>query len=354
MAKKKLKRRPIGISPAALVHVGESKLEKTKIELIRYNANSCQEIWFEQATDIKKSDIVKGSVNWLNVYGLSDITSIEQIGNAFSMNRFLLADLLDTKLRSKTEEQDGHLSISIKAPHWDESIINFETEQISFVMGDDFIICFQEKEGDLFDSIRERIRLGKGTVRQRESGYLLFLLMDVIIDHFLVIIDKTQDILDELQLIINANPREPDFLRTQHVKTELMQIRKAVLPIRESISQLNHAEEKYFSLSTEKLFDHLISNITDCLESVEIQREMIATMSDIYFSRQNGKMNEIIKWLTIMSTIFIPLSFIAGVYGMNFSYMPELSWHYGYPAIISLMVIVVLGLLYFLRRKRWI
>lgn len=352
--KKKIKRRPIGVSPAALIHVGEPKLEKTKIELIRYNVDSFQEIWFENASDLKQSDFIRKSVNWLNVYGLSDITSIEAIGNAFSMNKFLLADLLDTKLRSKTEEQDGHLSVSIKAPFWDETINNFDTEQISFVLGDDFLICFQEKEGDLFDSIRDRIRLGKGTVRQREAGYLLFLLMDVIIDHFLVILDKTQDTLDDLQITINANPKEVDFLKTQHMKTELMQIRKAVLPIRESISQLAHAEENYFSPSTDKLFDHLVSNVTDCLESVEIQREMIATMADIYFSRQNGKMNEIIKWLTIMSTIFIPLSFVAGVYGMNFSYMPELSWHYGYPAVISLMVLMVLGLLYFLRKKRWI
>lgn len=354
MRKRKFKRRPIGVSPAALIHVGEKKLDKTKIELIRYNAPSCQEIWFENASDLQKTDILRDHVNWLNVYGLSDVTSIELIGNAFSMNKFLLADLLDTKLRSKTEEQDGHLSISIKAPTWDDNVLNFDAEQISFVLGQDFLICFQEKEGDLFDSIRERIKQGKGTVRQREPGYLLFLLMDVIIDHFLVILDKTQDTLDSLQISINANPREVDFLKTQHMKTELMQIRKAVLPIRESISQLTHTEESYFSGATEKLFDHLISNVTDCLESVEIQREMIATMSDIYFSRQNGKMNEIIKWLTIMSTIFIPLSFIAGVYGMNFTFMPELSWHYGYPAVIALMVIVVIGILFFLRKRRWI
>lgn len=355
MAKnKKLKRRPIGISPLELVHVGNKNVENTKIELFRYNIDGVDELWCDEKQGIKTDDILDKHINWVNIYGLDSIATINSIGEVFNINKLLLADLLDTKLRSKADVQDGQLSLNLKVPIWDATLTKFETEQITFVLGDNFLLCFQEVDGDLFNPIRERIRLGKGTVRQKESGYLFFLLVDVVIDYYLELLDKSQDYLDTLESKIYDRPVEADFVKTQQLRNELNDIRRALLPLREAISKIEYIAKQHFSENTLKLFSHLLSNIADCLESLDIQRETIKSIADIYFSRQNSKMNEIIKWLTIMSTIFIPLTFIAGIYGMNFKHMPELEWLYGYPAVYAVMLTIVISLLFYFRKRRWI
>ena len=347
-SKKKLKRRPIGISPVELVHVGNKNVENTKIELFSYNVDGVKEQWRDEKVSVKAEDVLPNHVNWVNIYGLESIDTINSIGEVFSINKLLLADLLDTNLRSKADVQDGHLSLNIKVPLWDTTHTKFETEQITFVLGDNFLLCFQEADGDLFTPIRERIRLGKGTVRQKEVGYLFFLLVDVVIDYYLELMDKSQDLLDALETKIYDRPLEADFIKSQQLRNELNQMRRALLPLREAISKIEFIAKHHFSENTLKLFSHLLSNISDCLESLDIQRETIKSITDIYFSRQNSKMNEIIKWLTIMSTIFIPLTFVAGIYGMNFHYMPELEWIYG------VMLIIVISLLFYFRKRRWI
>jgi magnesium transporter len=351
---KKFKRRPIGISPIELVHVGTNKVEKTKIELFRYNEQGVNEQWCDEKIGIKPTDILEGHVNWINIYGLNTISVINNIGEIFKINKYILADLLDTNLRPKADEQDGQLSLNIKVPLWDTTIDKFETEQITFILGENFLLCFQEIEGDLFNPIRERIKLGKGTVRQKKSEYLFFLLVDVVIDYYLELLDKSQDALDIIETKIYNRPLEADFLKAQQLRNELNEIRRAILPLREAISKIEFIAKQYFSDYTLKLFSHLQSNLSDCLESLDNQRDTIKSISDIFFSRQNSKMNEIIKWLTIMSTIFIPLTFIAGIYGMNFKYMPELEWIYGYPAVYAVMLTIVISLLFYFRKRRWI
>lgn len=350
----KSKRRPLGISPTDLIYTGSHSSAASKIHKISFSAENFDECWCSDSPQELKKSYHNNQVNWYNIYGLSDTELIKNVGVVFGLNNFLLADLVDIKIRSKAEEIDGILSVSIKSPVWDETNFLYESELMTFVLGQDFLICFQEREGDHFDPIRERIRLSKGTVRQREPGYLLFLLIDVVIDRYMQILDTSQDILDHLEMVIYSRPKEQDYLKSQHIRSELMDMRKSILPVREAISQLKSIGKEHFSEMTLKLFVHLESNCNDCLETLEIQREMINTLTDIYFSRLNGKMNEIIKWLTIMSTIFIPLSFIVGLYGMNFKYMPELEWHYGYPSVIILMLVVVISLLFYFRKRRWI
>ncbi len=350
----KSKRRPLGISPTDVIYTGTHAAGTSRIHKISFGADQFDECWCESNKDAIEKSYLKNQINWFNIFGLSDTNLIKNVGSVFGLNNFLLADLVDTKIRSKAEEIDGILSVSIKSPVWDESNFLYESELMTFVLGKDFLICFQEKEGDHFDPIRERIRLSKGTVRQREPGYLLFLLMDVVIDHYMQILDQSQDVLDRLETVIYSRPKEADYLKSQHIRSELMDMRKSILPVREAISQLKSIGKEHFSEMTMKLFVHLESNCNDCLETLEIQREMINTLTDIYFSRLNGKMNEIIKWLTIMSTIFIPLSFIVGLYGMNFKYMPELEWYYGYPSVLALMFVVVISLLFYFRKRRWI
>lgn len=350
----KIKRRPIGISPAELVHVGVKKVERPKIELFAYGPDSVSQKWFDDNDRLEARDIEKGHINWVNIFGLDEVGLINDVGNLFQVNKFVLADLLDTKLRSKAEYQDGHLSLNIKVPIWDESQDTFETEQMTFVLGEKFLLCFQEKEGDLFDSIRERIRLGKGTVRHREAGYLFFLLVDVVIDHYLMLADRSQEKLDTLETIIYARPKEAEFVQTQHLRIELTEMRRALVPLREAINKIEFLAKSHFSENTLQLLSHLHSNLSDCIESLDIQREMINSMADIYFSTLNSKMNEIIKWLTIMSTIFIPLTFIAGIYGMNFKNMPELYWKWGYPGVYAIMLTVVISLLFYFRKRKWI
>jgi magnesium transporter len=352
--KLRLKRRPIGMSPVELVHIGEQKVEKTRIHVFDYNKDFAEEYWLEDAESLSSRAIKDEYVNWINVYGLGDIGMIEKVGEVFNLNKLLLADLIDTQTRSKAQEQDGQLSLSIKVPLWDARIGEFETEQITFVLSIDYLLCFQERKGDLFESIRDRIRQKKGLIRDKEAGYLFFLLVDVLIDNYLHLADELQEMLDNLENRINANPQKADFMRSQHLRSELLSVRKALLPLREAVSNIQYVGKDYFEETTFSLFNHLQGNITDCLETLDIQREVIHSLTDIYFSSQNSRMNEVIKWLTLMSTIFIPLTFIVGVYGMNFKYMPELEWHYGYAFSYTVMLAVSISLLFYFRKKKWI
>jgi magnesium transporter len=352
--KKHVKRRPIGISPSELVHVGHLKEEQTRVHVFYYNSDYTEEKWVENLNELQQITLKDEYVNWVNIYGLSELPVIEKVGEIFGLNKLLLADLLDTKIRPKALDQDGQLILTIKVPMWDARVSHFETEQISFILSNDYLLCFQERKGDLFEPIRERLREKKGLIRHKEASYLFFLLVDVLIDKYLHLADDLQDELDHIENRINQNPQKHDFDQSQHLRSELLKIRKALIPLREAISHIQYVGKDHFESSTFRLFNHLQGNLTDCLETLDIQREVIQGLTDIYFSSQNSRMNEVIKWLTLMSTIFIPLNFIAGVYGMNFHSIPELDWPHGYWYSLGLMLLVSVTLMLYFRKKKWI
>jgi magnesium transporter len=290
-------------------------------------------------------------VNWINLDGLSDLTIIEKLQSHFCFNALMIEDILNDQ-RPKAEEYEDYLYVTLKMLY----SINgseIEYEQISFVLGTNYLISFQEKEGDLFGPFRERIRLDQGRVRKKKADYLLYRLIDIIIDNYYVVLDNIGDQIEEIEDSVHTNSTEKAFHKIQSIKKELIFLRKAVYPLREALSKLVKGESSFVQEENLRYFADVYDHTVHLIDSLDTYKDLTASLMDIHINTMNTKMNEVMKLLTIITTIFIPLSFIAGIYGMNFDVMPELRWQYGYPSVLASMAVVVGGMLYFFKRRKW-
>jgi magnesium transporter len=350
---KKVAKKKIGLPPGTLVHVGEKKAEKVRIRIIDYDEAQFEE---KEAKTVEECFPFKDTptVTWINIDGLHDIEIIEKIGKHFGLHPLLLEDILNTEQRPKMEDHEDSLFIVLKMLYYDEEKHDITAEQVSIILGSNFVISFQEREGDVFKFIRERIRNGKGRIRKVGSDYLAYALVDAIVDNYFIILEKLGEKIEEMEEELVTNPT-PETLQTiHHLKREMIFLRKSVWPLREVISALERGEPTLIHESTgiylRDLYDHTIQVI----DSIETFRDMVSGMLDIYLSSISNRMNEVMKVLTIIATIFIPLTFIAGIYGMNFQYMPELGWRWGYPVIWLLMCAILILMVVYFRRKRWL
>jgi magnesium transporter len=350
---KKVAKKKIGLPPGTLVHVGEKKAEKVRIRIIDYDEAQFEE---KEAKTVEECFPFKDTptVTWINIDGLHDIEIIEKIGKHFGLHPLLLEDILNTEQRPKMEDHEDYLFIVLKMLYYDEEKHDITAEQVSIILGSNFVISFQEREGDVFKFIRERIRNGKGRIRKVGSDYLAYALVDAIVDNYFIILEKLGEKIEEMEEELVTNPMPETLQAIHHLKREMIFLRKSVWPLREVISALERGEPTLIHESTgiylRDLYDHTIQVI----DSIETFRDMVSGMLDVYLSSVSNKMNEVMKVLTIIATIFIPLTFIAGIYGMNFEYMPELGWHWGYPVIWLLMCAVLILMLVYFRRKRWL
>jgi len=349
---KKVAKKKIGLPPGTLVHVGEKKAEKVRIRIIDYDEAQFEE---KEAKTVEECFPFKDTptVTWINIDGLHDIEIIEKIGKHFGLHPLLLEDILNTEQRPKMEDHEDYLFIVLKMLYYDEEKHDITAEQVSIILGSNFVISFQEQEGDVFKFIRERIRNGKGRIRKVGSDYLAYALVDAIVDNYFIILEKLGEKIEEMEEELVTNPT-PETLQTiHHLKREMIFLRKSVWPLREVISALERGEPTLIHESTgiylRDLYDHTIQVI----DSIETFRDMVSGMLDIYLSSISNRMNEVMKVLTIIATIFIPLTFIAGIYGMNFQYMPELGWHWGYPAVWFVICAIFIVMLVYFKRKRW-
>jgi len=342
-----------GLPPETLVHIGERKAEKVKITIIDYD-----EVRFEERVVKEVRECFpykeKQTVTWINVDGLHDPEVLEAIGTCFEIHPLVLEDIADTEQRPKMEDLERYIFVVMKMLQYDETWKEIDTEQVSLILGPNFVISFQEKEGDVFDHIRDRIRTGKGRIRKMGADYLAYALTDAIVDNYFVILDKIGQEIDRLEVELVTNPA-PDTLPAIHVfKGEMIFLRKSVWPLREVVSSLERTESLLVKDTTgiylRDVYDHTIQVI----DTIESYRDIASGMLETYLSGLSYRMNEIMKVLTIIATIFIPLTFVASLYGMNFRFMPELSWRWGYLTVLGLMAVMAIGLGVYFKRKRWL
>ncbi len=320
------------------------------LELISYNQEQYDRI-DQSSVDELLPKLKPDRINWINLDGLSNLSIIEKLQAHFCFHSLVLDDILNDQ-RPKAEEYEDYLYFTLKMLYSIEGD-KIEYEQISFVLGTNYLISFQEKAGDLFDPFRERIRLDQGRVRKKKSDYLLYRLIDIIIDNYYVVLDNIGNQIEEIEDNIHSNSTERAFHKIQSIKKELIFLRKAVYPLREALSKLVKGESSFVEEDNQRYFSDIYDHTVHLIDSLDTYKDLTSSLMDIHINTMNTKMNEVMKLLTIITTIFIPLSFIAGIYGMNFDIMPELRWQYGYPAVLVAMAAVVAGMLYFFKRRKW-
>jgi magnesium transporter len=347
----KKRSKTIGLPPGSLIHVGDKKFEDIKITVFDYDEKNLKEIEVKNVEDCYPFKDEK-TVTWINIDGISKIDIIEKIGKNYGLHSLVSEDILNTGQRPKFEDYDNYIYIVLKMLHQPKNEII--SEQISIIIGKNYVLSFQETSGDVFQNIRDRIRNNKGRIRKMGSDYLAYSLIDSIVDNYYLVLETLGDKLEEIEDNVVNNPI-PDTLKTIHsMKRELIFLKKSIWPLREVISNLHRAESPLINKSTSIFIRDLYDHTIQVIDTIETFREMNSGMLDIYMSSVSNKMNEVMKVLTIFAAIFIPLTFIAGIYGMNFQYMPELGWQWGYFTVIGFMVIVGIILLIYFKMKKWL
>jgi magnesium transporter len=342
-----------GLSPGTLVHVGEKRVDKVKITVIDYDAENVYE---KEAGTVEECFRFRetSTVTWINIDGIHDASVIETLGTHFGLHPLVLEDIMNTSQRPKFEDLGESIYIVLKMIEIVPDCDDVSIEQMSVIFGRNFVLSFQERPGDTFDPVRERIRKGKGRIRKMGPDYLAYALLDSIVDDYFVVLEKLGEQVEDLEDELVSNPRKETLNRIHRLKRQMIFLRKSVWPLREVISRMERAESplvlKATGIFLRDVYDHTIQVI----DNIETFREMLSGMLDMYLSSVSNRMNEVMKFLTIIGTIFIPLTFLAGVYGMNFKFMPELEWRHGYFVLWGLMIAVGLSLLAYFRKKKWL
>jgi magnesium transporter len=290
-------------------------------------------------------------VNWINLDGLYNQDTIDILSKHFNLHSLLVEDVVSDQ-RPKVEEFDNYLFFTMKMLYRiKDSKIDYE--QISFVLGKDYLITFQEKEGDLFEGFRERIRLDQGRVRKKECDYLMYRLIDIIVDNYYNILDHFGDRVDEMEELVYENSTTRTFNQIQALKKELIYLRKALYPLRDALGKILKGEYEFIHADNHPFFSDVYDHVIHLIDSLDTFHDLISNLIDIHMNAMNNRMNEVMKVLAVISTIFMPLTFIVGVYGMNFTHLPGLDWEYGYPTIWGVMILVVLIMLVYFKYKKW-
>lgn len=336
-----------------MVHIGEKKADRARITLVRYDNGRFLE---KELQDIGEGIPVPEaeSVTWVNIDGLHDVQLMASIGRQIGVHPLTLEDIVNTDQRPKMEDYDDYLFMVLKMISWSEDGKGVKAEQLSLILKPGMVLSFQEQRGDVFDPLRERLRCGKGRVRKQGADYLAYGLIDSVVDQYFLCLEQIGEQIDSLQEELVGSPDKGTLQKLHSLKREMIFLRRAIWPLREVINGLLRGESPLFAASTlvylRDVYDHTIQVI----DTVETFREMLSGMMDIYLSSISNRMNEIMKVLTVIATIFMPLTFIAGVYGMNFKYMPELDWRWGYPASLLLMLVIGVAMGIYFHRKKWV
>jgi magnesium transporter len=339
-----------GLAPGTPVLIGKSLTKEPTIEIIEYSETEFIRLKNADLTKIKKPQ-EKDRRIWVNVNGI-EINTLQKIGEIFSIHPLVIEDIVNTDQRPKCEEYDENIYTVLKMINISTDEVEFE--QLSIVFGKNYVITIQEQEGDIYEPIRERIQLSKGEIRKNESDYLAYALIDSTVDHYFKFLEDLGEEIEELEEEIVGSPKMSTMRQVHALKLELIMLRRVIWPLREAIGALLRSDNKLISKKTKiylrDVYDHVIYTI----DQIETYRDIVSGMLDIYLSSLSNKINEVMKVLTVITTIFMPLSFIAGVYGMNFENMPELKNEFGYPLVLAFMGIIGISMFLYFRNKKWI
>ncbi len=343
----------IGQAPGELIFIGEQKVEESTISLIDYDHEKLSE---KTLHEIKEGLPYKetNTVTWLNINGLHDTDLIRQIGSGFDLHALVTEDIVNTGQRPKMEDYDDYLFFGIKMMHYDEEKQEIQSEQLSIILGKTFLLTFQERPGDVFEPVRNRIRKHKGRIRKVGIDYLAYALLDTIIDNYFIIIERLGEQIEDIEEQILRNPTQEVLARINNYKREMNYLRKQLRPVREFLLQLSRIDSELIQEETIPFLKDLLDLSNQTVDAIDSYREMLSDHLNIYNTSVSNRLNEIMKILTIFSAIFIPLTFIAGIYGTNFDYVPELHFRYSYFIMWGIFLIVSLILLRLFRRKRWL
>ncbi|MFV0541775.1 MAG: magnesium/cobalt transporter CorA [Aestuariibaculum sp.] len=355
MSKKQNKKhnRKLGQAPGSVIYTGNKSAKPLFIEVFDYNNENCFIKEFNDVSDVfnfKHSN----SISWININGLNHVESIENLGEHFNIHPLVLEDTVSISQRPKIDEYDDYIFLVLRMLHYDndETIVS---EQVSFILGNNYVLSFQEAEGDVFDTVRDRIKQGRGRVRNMQSDYLLYILMDAIVDHYFTVTETLGDKVEDLESeIFLGNSDESLNKDIQNLKKEILRIRRAIFPLREVLNKIDKHDSPLIQDKTKTFYRDISDHLVQVTENIEIYREMISSLMDMYITTISNKMNEVMKVLTIIATIFIPLTFIAGIYGMNFDNMPELHYKYSYFILWGIMISLFIIMLIYFKRKKWL
>ena len=339
--------------PGTAVYVGKGEPDPTVVSVIDYDAERHEARALERAEDafpFKETP----TVTWLDIAGLRDVDAIESIARRYDVHPLVIEDILNTTQRPKIEIFDNYIFVVLRMLRYDEAKESFVNEQVCLILGPRFVITFSERPNTVLDGLRKRIRDQEGRVRKAGADYLAYALIDVICDQFFTVMERIGESIEGVEAEVMDRPTQKLVQRIHSLKRELISLRKASWPLREALSALMREEHELIQPATLPYLRDLYDHTIQVIDMVETSRDMLSGLLDIYLSSVSNRMNEVMKVLTIIATIFIPLTFVAGIYGMNFEFMPELHWRWAYPAALGVMLAVVLVMLAYFKRKRWL
>lgn len=340
-----------GNAPGTLIYTGRNTSEPPELTLYRYNEESLDK---DHGTDLREvlGKLDKNRCNWLNISAIHDTEMIRELGDFFGLHLLVQEDILNTVLSPQYEDYDDYLFLTLKMLKINEETRLIEQEHVSFILGDYFLISFQETRQDVFEPVRYRLEGHKGRIRKRNIDYLLYAVIDVIVDNYYTITEEINDHMNNLEDELINDPQHNVVQRITHQKRQIIELRKIVYPLREALRKLNN-EEELIQDHTMRFFDDVYSHVDHVISTMESQREILSGFMDLYMSTISNRMNNVMKTLTTIATIFIPLTFVAGVYGMNFEYMPELGWENGYFIALGVMFLLGIGMYIYMRMQKW-
>lgn len=344
----------VGLAPGTLVHVGEKKAEKVVIRAWLYNSEKLIE---KELQYVEECQALKNQPDmnlWINIDGLDQVGIIEKLGSYFGVHPLTLEDVLNTGQRPKMEDYDSYIYTVLKMITLDEGREEIIIDQVSIIFGSNYILSFQERVGDVFDPIRERLKNPASRLRKNGVDLLAYSLTDAIVDNYFVILEQFGEEIEDLEEELIVDPLPETLKAIQKRKRDMITLRRSVWPLRELINSLQRTESELIKDTTQLYLRDVYDHTIQVIDSIEAFRDILSSMVDVYLSSLSNRMNDVMKVLTIIATIFIPLTFIAGVYGMNFKYMPELEWHWGYPVVMLGMALLGISMFLYFKKKRWV
>ncbi|MGB5538867.1 MAG: magnesium/cobalt transporter CorA [Gammaproteobacteria bacterium] len=342
-----------GLPPGTLIHVGEVLATETRVSVVDYTRERCKEHVahsIEDITQYRNTD----SVTWVNVEGLINVELIDAIGQQFDIHPLVLEDILNTHQRPKFEQYDDYLFLVFKVVYSAEDGVSVNYEQASVLILNDYVFTFKEKQDDIFEPIKARLRNQKGRFRSMGADYLAYTILDTVVDLYLSLQDYLDKVIESVEDDLLATPDTTTLANIQRIRRELIFLRRSSAPLRDLLNGILRSDSELISDSTLIYFRDVHDHVMRVTDAFETYRDMMTGLMDIYNSTISNRMNEIMKVLTVFASIFIPLTFLTGIYGMNFDYMPELKWHWAYPVIWVGFILITLLLLVYFKRKKWL
>lgn len=342
----------VGLPPGSIVYTGGPKDRKTGISIIKFNEKEVESLALDSPSEIQ-DHISKDKVNWINFDSLHEVNIITEVGSSFKIHNLTLEDIVHVDHMPKLEEYDDYLFFTLKMIKPNQEEKTFSVEHISFILFDNLLLSFQENKGDPFGNIRERINTGKGKARGRGADYLLFLLLDAIVDQYLLSIEAINKYISDLEIEIFESPNDQIVKKIIDQKKILSELRKIIFPVRDGLKVIITEETAFLNGTYNNYFTDVYDHLINIVNNLDSQRETLTSLMDFYNSQVSTQMNKVMQSLTIIATIFIPLTFLAGIYGMNFQIMPELAWEWSYPILLIIMLILGVSMYIYMRRKKW-